>query len=972
MIRCLLVSMLSCTLFFGYGQRINTYNANKWVDSVFSTMTPEQKIAQLMVVRVSSIDGASRRVTFYEKEVEDAIRTYGVGSICLFQGGPLKQASMINRFQSISRVPLLVTIDAENGVGMRFDSVAGLPRMMMLGAVQDPNLVYQYGRVVGEQCSRIGIHLNYAPVVDVNNNPQNPVINDRSFGEDKHKVALYGLLYMKGMQEMNVMASAKHFPGHGNVDVDSHYDLPVINKSRKELDSLELYPFRSLIEGGVGSVMVAHLNIPSIDASENRASSVSKKIIDNLLKKELGFKGLVVSDALEMKGVTKFFGKGELSAEALIAGNDLLCLPEDIPSSIEEIKKAIHKKKISWKEVDARVKKLLHAKFRHGLASIKTISLENLTEDLNKDVPEMRRKVAESAITLLSNKDAGLFPLKKGKRVAYVGFGLNRDNAFAEKVRKDYDAHVYYFDYKLDSSKAQATLDIMRNRYDVVIIGMHAYSRFPANDFGLSKSALDLLERLQKEHRTISMVFGNPYLLKYFCNSSVLIACYEDDSYTQEVASDLLAGQFHAQGKLPVTVCPNYPAGSGIVEDRLMTEVRASELGFNESKLLRIDSIMEDAIQKKAIPGGVVLVARNGKIAYHKAFGTQAHDNDEPVYEETIYDLASVTKIMATTAAVMKLYDEKRLNIDATLGQYLPEVRGTNKENILVRDLLLHQAGLRSWIPFYRETVDTLRKNTPNLSIYSFRPDPEFPIRVAQHMYMRRDWLDTINNRIMTSPLSKRGNYIYSDLDFIFLGRIVEAITGTPLDKYVELNFFLPLGMTNTAFKPREKFPVDNIAPTEREEGFRQQLLQGDVHDPGAAMFGGVAGHAGLFSNAYDLAVMSQMLLQKGQFNGRRYFSDTTMDVFNRYYTDTRRGLGFDKPERDNATRDEPYPTKSASSATFGHTGFTGTCLWVDPEQQLIFILLANRVNNNGDANRFGRMNIRPKVHETIYEAMRK
>lgn len=972
MIRCLLVSMLSCTLFFGYGQRINTYNANKWVDSVFSTMTPEQKIAQLMVVRVSSIDGASRRVTFYEKEVEDAIRTYGVGSICLFQGGPLKQASMINRFQSISRIPLLVTIDAENGVGMRFDSVAGLPRMMMLGAVQDPNLVYQYGRVVGEQCSRMGIHLNYAPVVDVNNNPQNPVINDRSFGEDKHKVALYGLLYMKGMQEMNVMASAKHFPGHGNVDVDSHYDLPVINKSRKELDSLELYPFRSLIEGGVGSVMVAHLNIPSIDASENRASSVSKKIIDNLLKKELGFKGLVVSDALEMKGVTKFFGKGELSAEALIAGNDLLCLPEDIPSSIEEIKKAIQKKKISWKEVDARVKKLLHAKFRHGLASLKPISLENLTEDLNKDVPEMRRKVAENAITLLSNKDAGIFPLKKGKRVAYVGFGLNRDNAFAEKVREDYDAHVYYFDYKLDSSKAQATLDIMRNRYEVVIIGMHAYSRFPANDFGLSKSALELVERLQKEHRTISMVFGNPYLLKYFCNSSVLIACYEDDSYTQEVASDLLAGQFHAQGKLPVTVCPNYPAGSGIVEDRLMTEVRASELGFNESKLIRIDSIMEDAIQKKAIPGGVVLVARNGKIAYHKAFGTQAHDNDEPVYEETIYDLASVTKIMATTAAVMKLYDENRLNIDATLGQYLPEVRGTNKENILVRDLLLHQAGLRSWIPFYRETVDTLRKNTPNLSIYSFRPDPEFPIRVAQHMYMRRDWLDTINNRIMTSPLSKRGNYIYSDLDFIFLGRIVEAITGTPLDKYVELNFYLPLGMTNTAFKPREKFPVNNIAPTEREEGFRQQLLQGDVHDPGAAMFGGVAGHAGLFSNAYDLAVMSQMLLQKGQFNGRRYFSDTTMDVFNRYYTDTRRGLGFDKPERDNATRDEPYPTKSASSATFGHTGFTGTCLWVDPEQQLIFILLANRVNNNGDANRFGRMNIRPKVHETIYEALRK
>lgn len=971
MVRSLLVFTLMCAVTFGYAQRINTYNANKWVDSVFSTLSPDQKIAQLMIVRVSGIDANTRQVKFYDKEVEQAIQQYNIGAICLFQGGPLKQASVVNHLQSVAKTPLLVTIDGENGVGMRFDSVLGLPRMMMLGAVQDPNLVYQYGRVVGAQCNRIGIHLNYAPVIDVNNNPENPVINDRSFGEDKHKVALYGLLYMKGVQELSVMNSAKHFPGHGDVSVDSHFDLPVINKSRRELDSLELYPFRKLIDAGIGSVMVAHLSIPTLDREDNRASSVSKNIVTDLLKRDLKYKGLVITDGLEMKGVTKFFDPGKLSAEALIAGNDMLCLPEDIPASIDEIKKAIKRKKLSWADIDARVKKVLHAKYRVGLASYKPIDLTGLTEDLNKDIPEMRRKVAEHAITLLKNDDASIFPLKKGRRVAYVGFGLNKDNTFSKHVRDDYDAQVYYFDYGLDSSKVEPLLQLFKGRYDVVIIGMHGYNRYPARNFGVSNAALELINRLQQQHRTINMVFGNPYMVKNFCHSKILVSCYEDDEYTQQVAADFLNGRFTAKGKLPVSVCPEYPAGSGIVQDRLITEVRAGDLGFNESKLIKVDSIIEDAIKKKAMPGAVVLVAKNGKIAYEKAFGFQSYETQEPIYPSTIYDLASITKILATTVSVMKLYDEGRFDLNQTLGYYLPYVRGTNKEKILIRDLLLHQGGLQAWIPFYRETIDPKKEDRPNPMIYANRVDPEFPIRVAQHMYMRSDWKDTIRARILNSPVGERGKYVYSDLDFIFLGEIVEAISGMRLDEYVEKNFYEPLGMSTTAFRPWEKFPAMNIAPTERETGFRQQMLQGDVHDPGAAMFGGIAGHAGLFSSAYDIAIISQMLLNKGTFKGKRYIDSTTVDLFNQYYTDSRRGLGFDKPERDNATRDEPYPTKSASPSTFGHTGFTGTCFWVDPENQLIFILLANRVNNNGDANRFGRMNIRPKVHETIYEALK-
>lgn len=971
MLRSLLFAGIFFLTFHGFSQTFSRPSAERWADSVMKTLNQDEKIAQLMIIRVSGFD-ADRKVVFYDQQVLDAIQKYNIGAVCLFQGGPLRQASVLNVFQAAAKTPLLVTIDGENGVGMRFDSVMGLPRQMMLGAVQDPNIIYQYGRVVGEQCKRIGIHLNYAPVVDINNNPSNPVINDRSFGEDKYLVARYGLLYMQGMQAVGVMGSAKHFPGHGDVGVDSHYDLPVITKSRKALDSVELYTFRKMIEGGIGSVMVAHLNIPSIDNTRNRASSVSKKVITDLLKKELKYKGLVLTDGMEMKAVTKYYEKGELSAESLVAGNDMLCLPEDIPGSIEAVKTAIRKKRLSWRDIDSKVKKVLVAKYQLGLHRQKPISLDNLTEDLNKDVPDMRRKVAEHAMTLLKNEDGAIFPLKKGRRVAYIGFGLTKDNAFARHVRDDYDAQVYYFDYKLDSSKVQPILDLFKARYDVVIVGMHAYSRFPANNFGVSEPALALIRGLQQQHRTINMVFGNPYMVRNFCDSRVLVACYEDDEYTQQAAADLLNGRFHAKGKLPVTACDEFRIGDGIVTPRIMPEVKASELGFNEQKLMQIDSIVQDAIAKKAIPGGVVLVAKDGKIAYEKSFGFQTYENLEPVYPETIYDLASVTKVMATTASLMKLYDEQRLDMDRPLGYYLEWVRGSNKENIILKDLLLHQAGLQGWIPFYKETVDPKKNNKPFPGIYSARPDSIYSLRVADNMFMRNDWMDSIRSRILESPVTPRGKYLYSDLDFIFLGQVVEAITGQPLDEYVQKTFYDPLEMSHTGFTPRKRYPLSNIAPTEREEGFRMQLIQGDVHDPGAAMMGGVAGHAGLFGSAADMAVMLQMMLNKGTFGGHTFFSPATMDTFNRYYTDSRRGLGFDKPDPENGKKEEPYPTLSASPQTFGHTGFTGTCIWADPAKNLIYIFLSNRVHNNGDANRFLKMSIRPKVHETIYEALKK
>lgn len=977
----------------GLSQSTTKLSADAWVDSVFKTLSPDEKIAQLMVVRGSGIDATTHRPVFYDQQVEEAVRKYNVGGICLFQGDPLSHADHINHYQSIAHTPILFCIDAENGLGMRMDSVEGLPRQMMLGATGNPALIYRYGRLVGQQCRRIGIQVNYAPVVDINNNPDNPVINDRSFGQDKYKVADYGVQYMKGMQTEGVMACAKHFPGHGDVSVDSHFDLPVINKDRKQLDSLELYPFRALFNAGVGSVMIAHLYIPAIDNEPNRATSLSYNNVTKLLRKQLHYPGISFTDALEMKGVAKYFPDGDASVQSLIAGNDMLCLPGDVPLALEKINAAIKTKKLRWKDIDARVKKVLRAKVQLGLADWRPVNKAHLTADLNAGITDIRHDVAADALTVL-REDASVFPLrasqeatdsrqgldlvgtgltatkKKQKKIAYIGMGLAEENAFSRRMQSDYNAHVYFFDYDLDSAKATAALELLSGRYEAIVIGMHNYARFPANNFAISRPAAWLLHELQQKEKAVTFFFGNPYAIKNSCEARTLVACYEDDSTTQAVAADLLNGKFVAHGHLPVSVCEEWKAGAGIAPVRLLPAASPSSLGFDSAKLQRIDAIANEVVEKRAAPGCVVLVVRNGKIAYEKAFGYMSYDRTEPVYNETIYDMASCTKICATTMAVMKLYDEGRLDVQKTLGDYLPWVRGSDKDTLRVWDILLHQAGLVPDVVFYKEIVDSTPAQTPFPGFFTPAPDSTHSVRVAQKMYLRTDWLDTMNLRIVQSKLLPR-KYIYSDNDFIFLGKIVEAISGMPLDQYVKKAFYDPLGMTVAGFKPRERFSLGRIAPTADEPIFRHQLIRGDVHDPGSAMYGGVAGHAGLFSDAYDLALLEQMLLNNGKMNGITFLKPSTIQFFTAYHSAiSRRGLGFDKPEKDNATRKEPYPCLSASPETFGHTGFTGTCVWVDPKYNLIFIFLSNRVNPIENNPRLASLSIRGRIQETVYQAM--
>lgn len=979
------ISFLICILFLQTQAQTSQQKAKAWADSVLASLTKDQRIAQLMIVRAHSNLGAD-----HVKLVTEQIKKYNVGGLCFFQGGPVRQANLTNFYQSIAQTPLMITIDGEWGLGMRLDSVISLPRQLMLGAVPDAQFAYEYGKLIAAQCKRIGIQVNFAPVVDVNNNPNNPVINDRSFGEDKFKVALFGVQVMKGMQDNGVMACAKHFPGHGDTDTDSHYDLPVINKTKPQLDSLELYPFREVFSNGVGSVMVAHLYIPAIDNTKNVATSLSYKNVTKLLRNELQYTGLTFTDALEMQGVKKFFPDGEASVQSILAGNDLLCLPSDIPAAISKIKTAIKKKKLSWDDIDSRVYRVLMAKYLYGLNNIQTINTENLVADLNSNTLALNERITEHAVTLLKN-DESAFPFNptaiafvnkvKGEesKIAYLAIGTTTENTITKKMREEFKADVFFFGYKDDAGRIASLAEMLRKNYQQVVIGLNNYSRRPANNFGISAAALQLANEVLKTPKSSIILFGNPYAVKNFCSAKNMMVCYEDNDIVQKKTYDIITGKINPQGKLPVTVCENFQYGSGLNYPKAASVYLEKKL-VDESKFTTVDSIVQDAINRRAFPGCVVMAVKDGSIAFEKAYGYFDYEQTQPMTMESVFDMASVTKICATNISIMKLYEEGKIDLKKNLGTYLAWVSGTNKADLIIEDILLHQAGLKAWIPFFKEVTDS-QTGVPEDDKFETVADATYSIRVANELYMRNDWRDTMYHRILQSELGPRGKYVYSDNDFIFLGKIVEQLTGMTLDEYVRSTFYEPLNLHNTGFLPRNHLSLNQIVPTEREVLFRRQQLRGDVHDPGAAMFGGIAGHAGLFSTAYELAVLMQMLCNGGSIGNHQFFKKETVELFTAYGSEnSRRGLGFDKPERmvtkqymgkDTLMRKDGYPSVLSSEQTFGHTGYTGTCVWADPTNKIVYVFLSNRVYPDGGTNtKLLSLNVRGKIQDELYKVL--
>ena len=936
------------------------------------TLSPDERIAQLIMVAAYSNRGDEHR-----QEILKLIQEQKIGGLIFFQGGPVRQARLMNEYQSYSKVPLLGAIDAEWGVGMRLDSTISYPFQMALGAIQDESLIYDMGAEIARQIKRTGLHLNFAPVLDVNNNPNNPVINYRSFGEDKYNVTSKSIAYMRGMQDNQLLTTAKHFPGHGDTDVDSHYALPQIKHSRARLDTLELYPFREVVKAGIGGVMVAHLDIPALD-STGVPSTLSKPIITTLLKEELGFQGLTVTDAMNMKGVTEGNEPGIVDKDAILAGNDLLEFTEDVPKAIEEIRKAINQGLISQAEIDRRARKLLAVKYWVGLNEFEPTSLLNIVEDLN--TPEanlLNRKLTEASLTVLKN-DREILPIKElqGLRVASVSIGADKLTTFQESLALY--TQVKHFNLKNEATSAEIdSVKGMLANYDLVITGIHDDSKFPRNTIKMKDSVQDFLKQLISEKTTIVALFKNPYVmdkLENIENATGLIIAYQDTQNSQELAAQLIFGGISANGKLPVSAGNKFKAGEGLeVKGGLRFKYTLPEEVGMSSEILNthIDSLMNQAIMGKAIPGGQVLVARNQKVVFYKAYGEHVYHDTIKVKKDDLYDLASVTKISTTMAALMKLYDEKQFRLEQTLADHLPSFRRSNKRDIPYSDILTHQARFQPWIPFWR---NTLRKNG-SYRWFTIKRDSSarYPIKLTNTMYLHRNYPDKIVKEIRNSPLRDEKKYVYSDFFFILAPRVVESITDQDFSSYLQENIYQPLGATTLTFNPASQYPKTRIVPTETDLNFRKEVIHGTVHDEGAIMMGGVSGHAGLFGNANDLAKLLQMYINKGEYGGVRYLSAETIEEFTKRTfpnSDNHRALGFDKPLY-NSEGVSRNTAKDASPESFGHTGFTGIMVWMDPEYDLLYIFMSNRVTPSRENPRFSAMSTRPKIQQVLYDAIK-
>lgn len=944
-------------------------NDNRWADSVFKTLSPDERIAQLfMVAAYSNKDKA------HVKEIKKLVDEYKIGGLIFFQGGPVRQAMLSNCYQSCSKVPLLISMDAEWGLAMRLDSTTKFPRQMTLGAIQNDSLIYQMGVEIARQTKRLGMQVNFAPDIDINNNPLNPVIGNRSFGENKLNVTKKALMYMKGMQDNHVLACGKHFPGHGDTDSDSHKTLPTIKSSRARLDTLELYPFKELIAQGLGSMMVAHLSIPALDTTPNQASTLTKSIVSGLLKDTLGFKGLIFTDALNMKGVSKFYKPGEVEVKALIAGNDVLLFPEDVPTGIKEIKAAIERGEISQKEIDDRCMKILLVKQWAGLNHYSKVQLKNLTKDLNTPQAELiNRKLTEASLTLLQNKN-NIVPLQKldSLRIASLSLGYKELNVF-QKTLSNY-APVTHFG--IDKDAKQLAFDSVLKKlkdFNLVIVHVNNTNNKPDKDFGLTPQIVSMLKAVMKQSKVIVNVAANPYILAKLDSlqfADGVIMSYEDNDYSESYSAQLIFGGIASQGKLSVSPTAYFKQGMGIETKAIRFKYTIpEELGANSKAFSRIDSIALKGIKDKVYPGCQIFVAKNGKVIYQKSFGYHTYENKIKVKNDDIYDIASVTKIAASTLSVMRLVDEGKINLDENLCSYLPQLEGSNKQNMVIREMMTHQAGLKDWIPFWTKTVN--KDGTYKTGIYNKTPNDFYTKRVANDLYINKNYEDTIYKQIIASPVKDVGKYVYSDLGYYFLKKIIEDQTQNTLNVYVQKTFYSPMGLTTMGYKPMARFELDRIPPTELDAKFRKQLVHGDVHDQGAAMLGGVGGHAGVFSDANDLGVLMQMYLNKGEYGGVRYIDSSTVKEFTKcqYCINNRRAIGFDKPE---ISKEKESPVcDCVSYLSFGHAGFTGTLAWADPQNQLVYIFLSNRVFPDADDNKLAKSGIRTKIQQVIYDVVK-
>ena len=941
-----------------------------WVDSVFDSLTPEQRLGQLfMVAAYSNKDHG------HAERIERLVRNQNIGGVMFLQGGPRRQALMTTRLQAAARVPLLIAMDAEWGLDMRLDSSAHFAKQMTLGAMDDPKYVYQMGRDIARKMRALGVHISFAPVIDVNSNPGNPVIGNRSFGEDQNRVAMLGIQYIKGLQDNGVMAVAKHFPGHGDTDTDSHVALPVINTDMARLTKVDLVPFQQSFEAGVMGVMVAHLYMPLFDTTNAKTTTLSHALVTDLLKDKMGFKGLVFTDALNMKSVSKLYKDGELDAMALAAGNDVLLFSEDVPAALFRIREAVTAGHLRQEDLDLRIKKILRAKYWAGLAKGTPINLATMRDSLNLPASKvLAQNIFEHAVTVVKNED-NLLPFQRidTLRIAAITIGTQAEGPYATIFNKYQPGPVYAVPDRYAPDSTFARIAARLTNYNVVVVSLHGMNNTPSHNYGIGDGALKFIKQLEanKRFKTVVVAMGNAYGLKYLEDARTLVCGYEDHYAAQLVVPQVLFGALPARGKLPVTVSPIIKVTTGIATldlHRLRYAAPESE-GLNSRVLAQIDNIALESQTYAAAPGCQVLVAKNGTVVFDQSYGYCTYDQSQPVTSSTLYDLASVTKVAGTLQAVMYLKDQGKLNLEEKVATYLPELARTNKRDMTIRDVLLHQAGLKPGIPTWERTINS---NGLKPTFYASIRSDKFPNEVAPGEYSTKAADDSVWAWTMRSGLlpKVKGKYPteYSDLSFMVMKRVCEKILKQPLEGFLQNNFYRPLGLGSMTYNPLQRFPKTCIAPTENDTYYRREQLQGTVHDQMAALVGGVGGHAGLFATANDLAVLMQMNLQNGRYGGSRYFQSPVVTEFARpQTTSSRRGLGWDHGD---PSKPEGPTSHLAPASTFGHTGFTGTCVWMDPDNQILYIFLSNRVYPDAGNNKLRQYNIRTRIQEVIYKSL--
>ena len=932
----------------------------EWVDSTYSSLTLDEKIGQLFMVMAFSEQGKE-----HFEAVSKNITENKIGGVIFSLGGPLGQTDWLNRFQKKSKIPLLIGMDAEWGVAMRLDSVQAFPWNMTLGAIQDDKLVQAVGYRIGEQAKRLGIHINFAPSLDINTNPKNPIIGNRSFGEDKENVARKGIAFMNGMHEAGVLSSAKHFPGHGDTATDSHLGLPSINFSSERIDEVELYPFKKIINAGVSSVMVAHLDIPALDAGI--PSSLSQKTVQVLLQDSLKFKGLVITDALNMKGASGISPKYGIDVAAFLAGNDILLIPNNVSTAIKKMKRAFKAKKLTEERLALSVKKILKAKYLVGLNNYNAVSKENLSAELNTIEDDyLIAKAMQAAVTVVQNKN-DILPLSKEQTYGYIKLGDDTGSTFKNSLMQKLKIHT------VDASLSNDKIIQALASYEKIIIGFHRSNASPWKASSFSKKEIQLLATLSKDHGIILDVFVKPYALSKIGNLEAidgLVVSYQNSAVAQKASAEILLGERKATGRLPVSIASSYSVGTGIslVGPKELGTGIPLEVGLNPERLDRIDDLAQIAMDSLMTPGMQILVARHGKVVFNKSYGFHTYEKKRAVVNTDIYDLASLTKVLATLPLVMKEVDLGKLTLDTQLGTLNKEWNNSNKANISIQEMLSHYARLIPWIPFYKET---LKENTTKLNkkFYRKKSSKRFPVPVADRFYGKNDLSKRISDQILASELRDTLEYKYSDIPYFFMKDMLEDRYENSLETLAMETFYKPLGLVRTTFNPNKNTPNQTVIPSEIDTYYRNQELKGEVHDMAAAMLGGVGGHAGLFSNATEVAILMQLFLQKGSYADKHYFSTTTFDQFNQcLYCEegNRRGVGFDKPQLE--ARGSTCGCVPKSS--FGHSGFTGTYAWADPENELIYVFLSNRTYPTMDNNLLLKHDIRTRIQQYIYDAI--